>query len=62
VRAARNAAAERLGIDPGVLLGRVALEAVARAGASDRAGLARLAELRRWQIDLLGDALLAALG
>jgi len=62
LRTARNAAAEPLGIDPGVLLGRVALEAVARAVPTDRAGLARLAELRRWQIDLLGDVLLAALG
>jgi len=29
---------------------------------NDRAGLARIGELRRWQIEALGDALLAALG
>jgi len=62
LRTARNAVAERLGIDPGVLVGRIALEAVARARPTDRAGLSRLAELRHWQIDLLGDELLAALG
>lgn len=61
IKAARNVAAARLGLDAGVLLGRLALEAVARTRPSDRAGLARLGELRRWQIDLLGDVLLAAL-
>jgi len=41
----------------------VTLEAVARATPvpNDRAGLTRVAELRRWQIDVLGSALLAAL-
>ena len=29
---------------------------------NDRAGLAQVSELRRWQIDVLGDALLPALG
>jgi ribonuclease D len=62
VKEARNAAAERLGIDAGVLLGRAALEAVARTRPTNRADLARLAELRRWQVDLLGEALLSALG
>jgi len=61
LKVVRNQAAEKLGLDPGVLCGRPALEAVARARPSDRAGLARVEELRRWQIDVLGDALLAAL-
>jgi ribonuclease D len=62
LRAARNAAALRLGIEAGVLLGRAALEAVARAQPPDRAALGRVAELRRWQIEVLGEVLLAAPG
>jgi len=63
LKAARNRVAAELGLDPGVLCGRVTLEAVARLAppAHDRAGLARVGELRRWQIQVLGDALLAAL-
>lgn len=64
LKAARNRVAAELALDPGVLCGRPTLEAVARAQPlpNDRAGLARVGELRRWQIDVLGDALLAALG
>jgi ribonuclease D len=64
LKAARNRVAAELALDPGVLCGRTTLEAVARAQPlpNDRAGLARVGELRRWQIDVLGDALLAALG
>ena len=64
LKAARNRAAAELGLDPGVLCGRSTLEAVARAQPppNDRAGLARIGELRRWQIEAFGDALLAALG
>jgi ribonuclease D len=63
LKAARTRVATELGLEPGVLCGRATLEAVARAGISpnDRAGLTRVGELRRWQIDVLGDALLAAL-
>ena len=61
LKAARNTLADTLGVDPGVLCGRAALEAVARAAPKDRAALARIAELRGWQVDSLGDALLAAL-
>lgn len=60
LKAARNARATELGIDPGVLCGRVALEAVARSNPKDRAGLARIGELRRWQLNAVGDALLQA--
>ena len=64
LKVARNRVAAELGLDPGVLCGRPTLEAVARAVSSpnDHAGLARIGELRRWQIQVLGDALLAALG
>ena len=61
LKAARNRAAAGLGIDPGVLCGRPTLEVVARAAPTNRAGLAAVGELRRWQLDVLGDALLAAL-
>jgi len=63
LKLARNRVAADLGLDAGVLCGRATLEAVARPAPlpKDRAGLARLGELRRWQIDVLGDALLAAL-
>jgi ribonuclease D len=62
LKAARNRAAAELGLDPGVLCGRSTLEAVARAQPppNDRAGLARIGELRRWQVEAFGDALLAA--
>jgi len=61
LKAVRNRIAGELGLDAGVLCGRTTLEAVARARPTDRAGLARIGELRRWQIDVLGDALLEAL-
>jgi ribonuclease D len=63
LRAARNRVAAELGLDAGVLCGRSTLEAVARATPlpNDRAGLAQVGELRRWQIRVLGDALLAGL-
>src|SRR2546421_8467961 len=63
LKAARNRVAAELGLDPGVLCGRSTLEAVARTipTPNDRAGLSRGAELRRWQIEGLGTALLAAL-
>ena len=61
LKAARNRVAAELSLDPGVLCGRATLEAVARVRPNDRAGLAQVSELRRWQIQVLGDALLAAL-
>jgi len=61
LKAVRNRVAAELKIDPGVLCGRTTLEAVARAAPKDRAGLAQVEELRRWQAEVLGDALLEAL-
>ena len=61
LKGVRNRFATELGIDPGVLCGRTTLEAVARAAPKDRAGLAQVSELRRWQGDVLGDAMLEAL-
>ncbi len=62
LKAARTRVAEKLGLDPGVLCGRTTLEAVARAKPVNRAGLLQVPELRRWQVEVLGDALLTALG
>jgi len=61
LKAVRNRVATELGLEPGVLCGRGTLEAVARARPANRAGLEHVAELRRWQIEVLGDALLEAL-
>ena len=61
LKAARNRVATELGIEAGVLCGRTTLEAVARARPVDRGALDRIPELRRWQIDVLGEALLEAL-
>ena len=62
LKGVRNRVAKELGLDPGVLCGRGTLEAVSRAHPTDRAGLAQVGGLRRWQITVLGDAMLTALG
>ena len=61
LKAVRNRIATELGLEAGVLCGRTTLEAVARARPSDRAGLTLVPEVRRWQVEALGDALLEAL-
>ncbi|HWC74380.1 MAG TPA: HRDC domain-containing protein, partial [Gemmatimonadales bacterium] len=60
LKAARNRIALELALDPGVLCGRTALEAVARVRPTSREELNRIPELRRWQIELLGQSLLDA--
>jgi ribonuclease D len=61
LKAARNRIALELGLDAGVLCGRTTLEAVARARPATREALAQITELRRWQVDVLGEAFLEAL-
>jgi ribonuclease D len=61
VKEARNRVATDLGLDAGVLCSRTTLEAVVRARPTNRAELEPITELRRWQIDVLRDALLEAL-
>ena len=61
LKTARNALALELGIDPGVLCGKSTLEAIARQRPADLAALARLDNVRKWQVEALGAALLAAL-
>jgi len=60
VKAVRNRIAAELGLEAGVLCGRTTLEAVVRARPTNRAALEQIGEVRRWQIDVLGDALLEA--
>lgn len=60
-KAARNRVATELGLEPGVLAGRTTLEAVVRARPANRAALEHVPELRRWQVAVLGEALLDAL-
>jgi ribonuclease D len=61
LRAVRDDAAQRLDLDPGVLLSRERLETVARRNPATLEELAELPDLRRWQVAELGAALLAAL-
>ena len=61
MKEARNRIARELGLEPGLLGGRTTLEAVIRAKPENRAALGQLGGLRRWQVDVLGDALLEAL-
>jgi ribonuclease D len=61
LKAARNQVAERLSLDPGVLCGKTTLETIARARPADREALAAVDAVRRWQVEVLEDALLRAL-
>lgn len=62
LKVVRNAAAERLKLDPGVLCPRGTLEAVASAKPASMADLAKIPDIRRWQIEVLGKDFLKALG
>ncbi|GLC26750.1 ribonuclease D [Roseisolibacter agri] len=61
LRGVRDDAAQRLDLDPGVLLSRERLEAVARKNPKTPDELAAMPELRRWQVAELGPALLEGL-
>lgn len=61
LKSARDAVAQKLELDPGVLCSRERLEAVARAMPRSIDDLSRIPELRRWQVDVLGDAMLKAM-
>jgi ribonuclease D len=61
LKVARDAAAAQLQLDPGILCARERLEAVARQRPTSVDALANVAELRRWQIEVLGAELVAAL-
>jgi ribonuclease D len=57
----RNAAAERLGLAPGVLCPNGTLEAIARAEPENLGALEGVVGVRRWQLEILGMGLLAAM-
>ncbi len=61
LKASRNAVAERLGLEPGVLCPKGSLEAVARATPASPDEIARVPEVRKWQVGVLGDAFVEAL-
>jgi ribonuclease D len=61
LRAVRDRVAAELDLDPGVLCARDRLEAVARRNPRSPEELAEVGELRRWQADVLGGAMLGAL-
>ncbi|MEP6991574.1 MAG: HRDC domain-containing protein [bacterium] len=61
LKTARDDAAKRLALDPGVLCSRDRMEAVARRNPASVADVAEVTELRRWQAAELGDAFVAAL-
>jgi len=61
LKATRATLAARLDLQPGVLAPNWMLEAVARAAPSNRNDLARIEGVRRWQVETVGDELIAAL-
>ena len=61
LKTARNEAAQRLGLDQGVLCPKGTMEAVARAMPRNLDAMAAIPEMRRWQGTVLGAAFLAAL-
>lgn len=61
LKSVRNAAAERLGLDPGVLCPKGTLEALARARPQSAAALGEIPEVRNWQVEALGEDFLKAL-
>jgi ribonuclease D len=61
LKTARDEAAKRLALDPGVLCSRDRMEAVARRNPATLEEVAEVIELRRWQVGELGDAFVAAL-
>jgi len=61
LKSVRDAAATRLELDPGVLCSRERLESVARSSAKTIEDLAAVPDLRRWQIEEMGAAFIAAL-
>ncbi|HVZ78573.1 MAG TPA: HRDC domain-containing protein [Gemmatimonadaceae bacterium] len=61
LKTVRDAVAEKLDLDPGVLCAKDRLEAVARRNPQSVDELSEVTELRRWQMDVLGDGFLRVL-
>lgn len=62
LRAVREAAAQRLDLDPGFLMSRDRLETIARKKPRTVEELQEIPELRKWQVGVLGADLLKAMG
>src|SRR3990170_768893 len=61
LKGVRDEVARTLDLDPGVLCSRERLENIARSGARSAVDLEAVPGLRRWQIEVMGPGLLAAL-
>jgi ribonuclease D len=61
LRDARTRASDRLGLEPGFLMARAALEEIAKAEPSTAAELEAVPGIRRWQVEAAGEELLTAL-
>jgi ribonuclease D len=61
LKSVRDRVAVELQLDPGVLCGRERMESVVRRKPESVEALREVPELRRWQIELLGDAFVQAL-
>lgn len=61
LRGVRETVAQRLGLDPGFLISRERLEAIARKRPTSLDELGQADDLRRWQIEVMGTELLRAL-
>ena len=60
IRRVRDGAAERLGLERGFLLPKWLIERIAAHAPADRAALLEIPDVRRWQVEALGEPLLAA--
>jgi ribonuclease D len=61
VKAVRDGAAARLDLDPGVLCSRERLETIVRRAPQSVEDLAEVKDLRRWQVELMGEEFVEAL-
>lgn len=61
LREVRNTVAARLELDPGFLMSRSVLDEIARRNPADLESLAEVPDVRRWQVEALGDELLRSL-
>jgi ribonuclease D len=61
LKSVRNRRAQELDLDPGFLMSRATLEEVARRSPAAPSEMEALPEVRRWQIEALGDEVLRAL-
>lgn len=61
LRQVRTRVAEELDLDPGFLMSRAVLDEIARRNPGSREELLAVPDVRRWQVEAIGDALLRAL-